>query len=676
MGLGAFSSILAILSTDRVAPAAMLQMQRLGTFFPINGPKAARVPGLLQRCNSIRLDRLSLAIGWRKGDSASLMSETAGGQAVSLLCACILSIFNDEDSSTILSYLCMRLLPPGTACASMSQLYDVATILSSKLDALGFGTFLAEQTIRVCKVYEQLDMRVPNGLLESFSLDSAVDILYSISRAVREPDVLVRISGTSGMGYIIAFIMTLFPEDCLIIVEGVIINSGVRQVIVIELNATANQECPTQISIEKILERKENISLPIETNSNKMLWGKFQWPGYLADQLHLHFTNSGLPGCPQDFLVAICDLLFSLPCWTEDNYLTANGDRLPAGGLIALLGVAPWHRIIQVWGEILGASPTLPRKNLKVAWSDFVRVSGRATSTVPCSCHTCTPEAVLYDGWITNAQRECPIFTLWMAIDRILAQAVGAVFVNPGENVSLDHSKSFALLSVTLIIRRALESGPRMWFRTPNIFKLSSSCLAAVQASCVSYPTELATLQKCDDYRISFELVDGMLVFNGRYFTRLESNASSERVRAKKSLIYKAKEIIPSSIGEHSSLILSIREKLRTLELGALILGPGRSVRIDLQSILQASIGLSRTEPCEHLVGCTLRPEYMSKVLLTSVFEPRPIGKKIGIAQVKGNAEAQLLCCEKGVRCVLQSECCLTCAVERAGNEQVIIIAS
>jgi hypothetical protein len=66
----------------------------------------------------------------------------------------------------------------------------------------------------------------------------------------------------------------------------------------------------------------------------------------------------------------------------------------------------------------------------------------------------------------------------------------------------------------------------------------------------------------------------------------------------------------------------------------------------------------------------------MSKVLLTSVFEPRPIGKKIGIAQVTGNAEAQLLCCETGVRCFLQSECCLTCAVERAGNEQVIIIAS
>jgi hypothetical protein len=46
-GLSAFSSILATLSTDDVAPAAMLQMERLGSFFPINGPKAAKVPDLL-----------------------------------------------------------------------------------------------------------------------------------------------------------------------------------------------------------------------------------------------------------------------------------------------------------------------------------------------------------------------------------------------------------------------------------------------------------------------------------------------------------------------------------------------------------------------------------------------------------------------------------------------------
>jgi hypothetical protein len=162
------------------------------------------------------------------------MSESAGGQAVLLLCACIFSLFNDEDSSTILSYLCIRLLPLGTVCASMSQLHRVGTILSSKLHALGFGTLLAEQVMRVCNVYKQLEIAVPSDLLSSFSLDAAVDMLHALSRAVREPGVLVRIEGTSGMCYIIAIAMTMFVEDCLITVQGMILNSGARQSILIE----------------------------------------------------------------------------------------------------------------------------------------------------------------------------------------------------------------------------------------------------------------------------------------------------------------------------------------------------------------------------------------------------------------------------------------------------------
>ena len=241
----------------------MLQMERLGTFFPINGPKAARVPDLLQRCNSVRLDRLSLAIRWRKGDSASLMSESAGGQAVSLLCACIFSLFNDEDSSTILSYLCIRLLPLGTVCASMSQLHRVGTILSSKLHALGFGTLLAEQVMRVCNVYKQLEMAVTSDLLTSFSLDAAVDVLHALSRAVREPGVLVRIEGTSGMGYIIAIAMTMFVEDCLITVQGMILNSGTRQSILIELGGAASQQGSCQISIEEVSDDISSHSLLI-----------------------------------------------------------------------------------------------------------------------------------------------------------------------------------------------------------------------------------------------------------------------------------------------------------------------------------------------------------------------------------------------------------------------------
>ncbi len=395
-GLSTFSSILTKLSTDEVAPAAMLQMERLSTFFPVSGPKAARVSDLLQRCNSVRLDRLALAIRWRKGDSASLMSASAGGQAVSLLCACIFSLFNDEDSGTILSYLCIRLLPQGTACASMSQLHRVGKILSSKLHALGFGTLLAEQIMRVCDVYKQLDMAVPTDLLNSFSLDAAVDLLQALTRAVREPDILVRIEGTSGMGYIIAIAMTMFMEDCLITIQGIVINSGTRQSILIELGNGTNLQRPSQICVEEILERNPTVVLPIESGGYRLGFGlgRFLWPGHLANQLHLHFTNAGLPGCPREVLVACCDLLFSLLCWTEDIY-TNSRNSLPSGGLIALLGSTPWHTMQQVWKELLCASPNLPRKDMKDAWSDFTRIFDEAVSTVHCTCNRCSSEHVV-----------------------------------------------------------------------------------------------------------------------------------------------------------------------------------------------------------------------------------------------------------------------------------------
>jgi hypothetical protein len=260
---------------------AMLQMEKLGTFFPVNGPKAARVPDLLQRCNSVKLDRLTLAIGWRKSDSASLMSQSAGGQAISLLSMCIFSIFDYQDASDVLSCLCTRLLPHGAVLASLVQLRNVGEILSSKLEAMGFGTFLAEQTIRLHKVYEQLDMTAPHGFLDRLSVDAAVDMLCNISRAVREPDILVRIVGTVGMGYIIALALILFAEDCLITVEGVIINSGARQAIRIELSLASNGEEPTQIIVEEVLKRKSVTVLPIVTNDAYMYLGNFTGMGIL-----------------------------------------------------------------------------------------------------------------------------------------------------------------------------------------------------------------------------------------------------------------------------------------------------------------------------------------------------------------------------------------------------------
>ena len=303
-----------------------------------------------------------------------------------------------------------------------------------------------------------------------------------------------------------------------------------------------------------------------------------------------------------------------------------------------------------------------------------MRIFAGAISSVPCVCSKCNNEMWLRAERRTTSQNNCPTYKLWAEMERILNRGIWSVFINPEENVSVRLNYYRAIL--TDVLRKALTDCENIYMGCDSIYSAFTGDLATVKESCVLYPTELVTLQKSSDFRLSFELTDGMLVFNGRYFRSLRSTAPNERDRARKSLVYKAKKIVPSNIGEHSRLTLTIREKLHTLELGAMVHGQARLTRINLRSILSASIGLTRSKPCEHGIEDALQPEYVSKVFITSIFEPRPIGKKQAIAQVKSNPTAQLLCCEPGVKCILQSECCLTCALEDAGNQQVIVITS
>ncbi len=138
-GLSAFSTILATLSADNILPMALVQMEKLGSAFSTTGEYAERVKSLLQRCGDVRLNHLAIVVGWRKNDSASLMAESAGGQAIALVSMCLMNLLGHPDSGTILTQLCSRLLSDSMNVSSVSQLADVAKLLTGKLDTLGFG---------------------------------------------------------------------------------------------------------------------------------------------------------------------------------------------------------------------------------------------------------------------------------------------------------------------------------------------------------------------------------------------------------------------------------------------------------------------------------------------------------------------------------------------------------
>ena len=107
--LGAFYSLV------RCLQMGLHRCSRWKDFLPHQWIRHSQGPRPPPNMQVIKLDRLSLAIEWRKGDFASLISQAADGQAISFLSACIFSIYIDINASNIPLYLSMRRLTSGSS---------------------------------------------------------------------------------------------------------------------------------------------------------------------------------------------------------------------------------------------------------------------------------------------------------------------------------------------------------------------------------------------------------------------------------------------------------------------------------------------------------------------------------------------------------------------------------
>lgn len=179
------------------------------------------------------------------------------------------------------------------------------------------------------------------------------------------------------------------------------------------------------------------------------------------------------------------------------------------------------------------------------------------------------------------------------------------------------------------------------------------------------YMAALQTLQLPNAMNAPFILMEGQLIFNGRYHRSLLA-VRSRRPGAEKNIHQDTQPIIPSSIGEHSSLEMTILESVRCFELASTIRIGGEIVYLDLEQVILASWEVRETEPCDHPADTPLEPRYNDAVLTTSVASPSAINGKIAIVQVSRNPVAQLLACVPMRRSLLQANCCLNCAYEEA----------
>lgn len=393
-GLGAFTSILATLSADNVSPMALIQLEQLGSNFPVNGKLAEDVKGLLQRCKDKRLDHFAFAMGWRKNDSASLMAQSAGGQAIALLSACLSNLYADDNTGIILARLCSKLCPRAVNVSSVVQLADVAKLLAGKANALGFGNLLAREAARIYDAYCALGRPLPTTrFLDDLSVDSMEELLEKASQALCQENKICRITGYRSMGHIIGLLQALFPYNLVLTVEGVVIQDVEHPKIRCEVDVSAWDES-TQLHLETIISNSTSIQLPIGRLTNLSHYTgpyatyTFNWSNWLADYLRLIFMEYGLM-CDGNIIQACCNLLVLVPA---SIYVEAtvpqphDRDRtsVPLQKLLDLLGPLPRARMGLICDHIMGCNPAVNSMDLPTAFASLVAM---ITETSPIDLH-------------------------------------------------------------------------------------------------------------------------------------------------------------------------------------------------------------------------------------------------------------------------------------------------
>ncbi|GKU05417.1 beta transducin [Fusarium langsethiae] len=289
--------LLRAVSADNVNPQAVIQMERLGSCFHSNGPWAAKVPDLLCRASSVRLERLFAWIGWEKNDTASFKSKTTGGKTASLLCCVLGSLYDPTRCGMLLHALSESILPSEQQIASPNQLGDVCRNLEGKLACLGFGNHFAIQATRLRQCFFEAGLAVPEDLTKTPTGEDIKTFLCNVCEALQDENLILQVTGTRCLATLLAVVLAICPDDTSVQVNGEVLMTGPRKNIL--FHVTEEHSLVTEIHIESMFRPQKmdfaksyiTRNSPERVNSNL----RFSFDNMLSDwlDLTLEITDKG-----------------------------------------------------------------------------------------------------------------------------------------------------------------------------------------------------------------------------------------------------------------------------------------------------------------------------------------------------------------------------------------------
>ena len=705
--------LLRAVSADNVCVLAVQQVQAIGSCFQSNGLWAAKLPDLLSRTSSVRLERLSTWIGWAKDDTSAFMSRTPGGRTAALLCYALGSLYPKIQCGMILHDLSLDILPPEGQTSSPKQLGDVCMILESKLGCLGFGNHLAHHVTRIRQCFFEVELETPRDLVNTPSAEDMHAFLNKVRDALQDESLVLRFSGTHCSAIFLALILGICPEDVTIQVNGEVIMSGLRENLVFSVMDTPHSS--SQIHLESKLTahttdfRRNYISDHGQHGLNEHI--NYSLDGILSSRLDIALAATG--AVPNDSLkLSVANLVASMAmtCTRNDfssRTATSNdfwSNELPAQGFRVSLGPAHQQTIRERLQKVLGR----PSDILQARGSELAVLEENMSIAMPlsqCICGICANiDQWRYTDFTRNrinsqpALKSCPVYNLWSAVSNIAYTALLILFIQASPNSSVrflfvdDFAACFwAAYNKSNSTHRDYKCVPEVihnnilllvtkWRRTCQLEDSPRIVCGSSNGSTV-YPNTIESPRITNPWAIQYELVDGRLHYRSDCYEFIISAMPGVREAITLSRLTTKTSIrtntiaAPSRLGEHSSLMMTLRpagiEICLALMLQCDIQQGNSAIRVDFLDVHLGFMSLTPADACEHDLSAPLTiSDCTSLVKATSVIAPAASRSgAIGITMTHQNEESQFLCCSERIDQLYQGDCCIPCAVAQAEQE-------
>lgn len=702
--LSTLQPFLKALSADEVDPGAVLKTQLLGSCFRLNGLLAARLPELLRRHSSIRLERLAATIGWQKGDTAALMSQSGSGQAAAVISLALRELYPENIAGEVLYDVAARILPDHhhEANAGPRALGRVAATLANKIAAFGWGRHLAEQVTKIRVAYLHLaTVAVPRDLLDVPTEDTMAEFLQCLAEAFRDDATILRIEGSTSVGHLIALVTALCPDNVAIHVEGMSIfqgrhasarSSAATKTTAVVFSVRAGEQ--TTFGVETVINIAPSGDLLKIVATDRFLTPtckySIPWEGCLSTLLDLLFMERGLV-CTTEILQACANVIAAVATMKGDKLSDNIEDRhsLPLHGLKTLLGPFPLNRIRDAVKAVLLVEPTFATQDPQVPLDSLLT---HIKAIVPsCRLGHCETSPLA-----NNCRPDCDRQKLTHTSLKVIESGIAALFVTARPN-------SLATFNATFHGARsftgtgALRPGSQVHFSisTTQLHRAILHLVAPTRAqgpmgdtseqpggtrmigtgtgACTIFPTTLISPRLPETPNVEYILTEGCFQYGSTCYTTviaLEGDGSDGAAPAlpPTDIIPPATPLTPSGIGAHECLTLSLRRTADHLLLRTAIQGAGRTVEVSFWNVQLGFLGLAYAAACEHDWKAELNREARLGVVTTSVLAPvahRDGNKVVSVAMTSFAPEAQFLCCRQPPA-LLQRECCLECAVRQA----------